>query len=117
MFTALQAIRARLPFPLLGIDSDNGRACINELLLRYCQQEPIPLTRCRASHKNDQAHSEQKNDPAVRQVGGSDRLSGSAAVELWDAVYALYRVLHNRYVPVMPRMGKPAGRRQSHQAV
>ncbi len=30
------AIRGRLPFPLLGIDSDNGGEFINAHLFRYC---------------------------------------------------------------------------------
>jgi IS30 family transposase len=33
--------RARLPFPLRGIDSDNGVEFINEHLLRSCQQEQL----------------------------------------------------------------------------
>lgn len=81
--TALQAIRARLPFPLLGIDSDNGSEFINELLLRYGQQEQITFTRCRAYHKNNQAHIEQKNYTAVRQVVGYDRLSGRPPWKCW----------------------------------
>ena len=34
VFGALQAIRARLPFALLGIDSDNGSEFIDQHLLR-----------------------------------------------------------------------------------
>ncbi len=36
---ALLEIRERLPVPLLGIDSDNDGAFINDHLLRYCQEE------------------------------------------------------------------------------
>src|SRR3989338_8759093 len=48
VFDALKDIRARLPFPLLGIDSDNGSEFINNHLLRYCRQEKITFTRGRA---------------------------------------------------------------------
>ncbi|MFQ6001590.1 MAG: hypothetical protein ACE5LG_07965, partial [Anaerolineae bacterium] len=41
VFSALEVVRQRLPFPLLGIDSDNDTAFINAHLLRYCQQEQI----------------------------------------------------------------------------
>lgn len=58
---ALEAVRERLPFPLKGIDSDNGAEFINGHLLRYCTQEQLTFTRCRAYHKDDQAHIEQKN--------------------------------------------------------
>jgi hypothetical protein len=33
---AIHRMRQRLPFPLLGIDSDNGSEFINDLLYRYC---------------------------------------------------------------------------------
>ena len=45
VFDALKDIRARLPFPLRGIDSDNGSEFINHHLLRYCQKEKITFTR------------------------------------------------------------------------
>lgn len=48
VFEALQRIRARLPFALLGIDSDNGSEFINHHLLRYTQQEHITFTHDRA---------------------------------------------------------------------
>jgi len=59
VFAALETMRARLPLPLLGIDSDNDGAFINAHLLHYCQQEHITFTRCRPYKKNDQAHIEQ----------------------------------------------------------
>jgi hypothetical protein len=36
VFAAIQDARWRLPFPLLGIDSDNGSEFINDQLYRYC---------------------------------------------------------------------------------
>jgi hypothetical protein len=45
VFAALQTIRARLPFALRGLDSDNGSEFVNHELLRYCQQERITFTR------------------------------------------------------------------------
>lgn len=35
MFAATDIVE-NLPFPILGIDSDNGGECINAELLRYC---------------------------------------------------------------------------------
>jgi hypothetical protein len=61
VFAALVLARGRLPFPLRGIDSDNGGEFINAHLLRYCQQEQLTFTRSRPYKKNDQAHIEQKN--------------------------------------------------------
>lgn len=36
---ALVDIRKVLPFPLLGVDSDNGSELINWHLLRWCEKE------------------------------------------------------------------------------
>jgi hypothetical protein len=73
---AIQALRLRLPFPLLGLDSDNGSEFINDTLYRYCRTEQITFTRSRPYQKNDQAHVEQKNWSVVRvcHTIGYDRL-------------------------------------------
>lgn len=62
-----EAVEARcqaLPFPFLGMDSDNDSAFLNANPLRYCKVEKITFTRCRPYRKNDQAHVEQKNKSA-----------------------------------------------------
>jgi hypothetical protein len=67
---AIHILRQRLPFPLLGLDSDNGSeftlaphasAGVNDTLYRYCLNEKITFTRSRPYWKNDQAYVEQKN--------------------------------------------------------
>src|SRR5438132_1196931 len=67
-FEGLQKIRAKLPFPLLGIDSDNGSEFINQTFLTYCQKERITFTRSRPYRKNDSCFVEQKNYSGVRRV-------------------------------------------------
>ncbi len=61
VFAALLQITAAFPFPIVGIDSDNGSEFTNAHLLRYCEQSKITFTRTRVGHKNDGAHVEQKN--------------------------------------------------------
>jgi hypothetical protein len=106
VFEALQLMRKRLPFPLLGIDSDNGSEFINDHLIRYCQQEKITFTRCRPYKKNDQAHVEQKNGSVVRQLVGYDRYTTPAALEQLAGVYELVRLHVNVYLPVMKLVDK-----------
>ena len=53
VFEALKEIRDRLPFPLLGIDSDNGSEFINGHLVRFCEKERITFTKTRTYRKND----------------------------------------------------------------
>lgn len=103
---AVAAARQRFPFPLLGIDSDNGSEFINANLLRYCAQEGITFTRCREYHKNDQAHVEQKNWSVVRQFVGYDRYVGTAAQRKLEALYQVLRLYVNFFQPVQKLVSK-----------
>jgi hypothetical protein len=96
----LEKVRGRFPFPLLGIDSDNDSAFLNGQLWDYCQDRDIEFTRCRPYRKNDQAHIEQKNWVAVRQLIGYDRYEGEEAFRLFEAIYADWRLLVNFFTPV-----------------
>jgi hypothetical protein len=106
VFEALRYLRERLPFPLLGIDSDNGGEFINNILLRYCRQEGITFTRCRSYHKNDQAHVEQKNWNIVRQWVGYDRYEGTEACAKLNQAYSLLELYTNAYQPTRKCVGK-----------
>lgn len=70
VFAALQQIRTRLPFPLLGIDSYNDSEFINAHLQHYCQDEHITFTRSRPYRRNDNCYVEQKNYSVVRKTVG-----------------------------------------------
>jgi hypothetical protein len=61
VFAAIREATAAFPFPVLGIDSDNGSEFINWEPLRWCRQENLTFTRSRSGNKNDGAHVEQKN--------------------------------------------------------
>ncbi|HXX78519.1 MAG TPA: DDE-type integrase/transposase/recombinase [Ktedonobacteraceae bacterium] len=98
---AIGQARTRLPFPLLGLDSDNGTEFINDLLLRYCQQEQITFTRSRPYKKNDQAHVEQKNWSIVRQTVGYDRYESQDACDALAALYEVVRLYTNFFQPSM----------------
>lgn len=100
VFTALQHERARLPFPLLGIDSDNGAEFINHELMRYCAQEQLTFTRGRVGRKNDNAFVEQKNWSAVRRLVGYARYDTPKQVAQLNRLYAVYRLYLNHFLPV-----------------
>ncbi|HEY6411586.1 MAG TPA: transposase family protein [Ktedonobacteraceae bacterium] len=70
VLAAIRRARTLFPFPIVGIDTDNGGEFINEALITYCKQEHITFTRGRPSLKNDQCFVEQKNGAIVRQVVG-----------------------------------------------
>jgi transposase InsO family protein len=73
ILNGLQEIEKRMPYSLLGIDSDNGSEFINHQLYKYCKEKNIIFTRSRPYKKNDNAHIEQKNYTTVRQVLGYQR--------------------------------------------
>jgi hypothetical protein len=79
---AILELCQRLPFPLLGIDSDNGNEFLNDTLYRYCLAEQITFTRSRPYQKDDQAHIEQKNWSVVRHTVAYDRLETSEELAL-----------------------------------
>ena len=101
VFAAIKQARQRLPFPLLGIDSDNGSEFINDQLYRYCVQEKITFTRGRAGRKNDNAHVEQKNWSIVRRTVGYHRYDTPQQLELLNTLYALLHLYRNFFMPVM----------------
>jgi hypothetical protein len=103
---AIQEMRERLPFALLGIDSDNGSEFINDLLYRYCLEEKITFTRSRPYQKNDQAHIEQKNWSVVRHTVGYDRFETEEELRLLKKVYTDLRLYINFFQPVMKLIRK-----------
>ena len=103
---AIHHMRQRLPFSLLGIDSDNGSEFINMVLYKYCQDEKITLTRSRSYKKNDSCHVEQKNGNVVRRIVGYDRYSTKAAYECLDRLYHLVRLHFNFFQPTMKLVSK-----------
>jgi len=98
---AVHKIRQRLPFPLSGLDSDNGSEFINQHLYNYCRREGITFTRSRSYKKNDSCHVEQKNWSVVRRLVGYDRYSSRAALDALNRIYDLTRLYVNFFQPVM----------------
>jgi Integrase core domain len=92
--------RAHLPFPLLGIDSDNGAEFINHELQRYCEQEQLTFTRGRVGRKNDNPFVEEKNWSVVRRLVGYGRYDTSKQVAHLNALYQVYRLYFNHFLPV-----------------
>jgi hypothetical protein len=103
---ALAEMRADLPFPLKGIDSDNGSEFINAHLYKYCRAEDIQFTRGRPYKKDDNAHIEQKNWTHVRKLVGYERYDSSAAVEAMNELYAEVRLLQNFFLPSVKLVAK-----------
>lgn len=96
---AIDNIRLVLPFPLLGLDSDNGSEFINSHLFAYCADNKITFTRGRPYRKNDSCHVEQKNWTVVRQSVGYARFDTDTEVAELNEIYRHLRLLTNFFVP------------------
>ena len=95
----LEAIAAQLPFPVLGIDSDNDSVFINDTLTQYCTNRGIEFTRSRAYRKNDQAWVEQKNGAVIRRFLGHERYSGQVAGQTIAHLHGAMRLYVNYFQP------------------
>jgi hypothetical protein len=104
--TAVHRMRQRLPFNLLGVDSDNGSEFINQCFYSYCHQEKITFTRSRAYKKNDSCHVEQKNGNVVRRLVGYDRYTSRAAYQCLERLYDCVRLYVNFFQPTMKLVTK-----------
>ncbi|WP_307000134.1 transposase family protein [Arthrobacter sp. V1I7] len=99
VFEALEHVTAVFPFPIIGIDSDNGSEFINEHLLAYCHAHQITFTRSRPGNKNDGAHVEQKNWARVRELVGYLRYDTAAELEKLNEIWELDRIFTNYLLP------------------
>src|SRR5262245_33335742 len=102
----LKQVRELLPFPLLGLDTDNGTEFINNELLSFCREKQLTFTRSRPYKKNDQCHVEQKNGTVVRRIVGYDRYEGRAACQQLASLYGVLRLYVNFFQPSMKLISK-----------
>ena len=99
VMAALDDITAVMPFPIRGIDSDNGSEFINFHLLDWCDKHQITFTRSRVGNKNDGCHVEQKNWATVRTLVGYHRYDTPAELVLLNKIWTLQALLSNFFYP------------------
>jgi transposase InsO family protein len=106
VLAALEDIARAMPFPILGVDSDNGSEFINHHLLAWCEKRRITFTRSRPGNKNDGCHVEQKNWAIVRIVVGYHRYDTEAELLLLNKIWALQSQLTNYFYPQQKLVSK-----------
>jgi len=106
VFRALEKICEKLPFEVLGIDSDNGSEFINDHLLSYCTENEITFTRSRPYRKNDNCYVEQKNWSVVRKVVGYCRHDTDQERIILNKIYKILRPYTNYFQPSMKLIEK-----------
>ena len=98
---AIKAAGGRLPFDLLGLNTDNGSEFVNAHVIQYCEEEHLTFTRSRPYRKNDNCYVEQKNNSIVRHLVGYYRYDTPEQLELLRKLYRVARLYTNFFVPVM----------------
>ena len=106
VLAALNDIAYKMPFPILGVDSDNGSEFINVYLLQWCERHQITFTRARPANKNDGCHVEQKNWAVVRTVVGYHRYDTAAELLLLNEIWQLQSKLTNYFYPQQKLISK-----------
>jgi hypothetical protein len=99
VLAALTDVVTHLPFPIRGIDADNGSEFINQQLFLYCRNNNLKFTRSRSGNKNDGAHVEQKNWTTVRQLVGYLRYDTEAERDLLNQIWTLQALIGNHFYP------------------
>ena len=80
-------------------ESINGSEFINHHLTRWCTARQLTFSRGRASHKNDQAHVEQKNWSVVRRQVGYFRYDTRRELDLLNQLWPLASLQVNLFLP------------------
>ncbi len=96
---AMRHVQGLLPWLLRGVDFDNDSAFMNEVVVPWCREQKLEVTRSRAYKKNDQAFVEQKNGAVVRRLVGYGRFDGIETARVMARLYAAARLYVNFFQP------------------
>src|ERR1700739_40377 len=96
---AINRAQSLFPWLLRGVDFDNDSAFMNDVVVPWCRQQKLEVTRSRAYKKNDQAFVEQKNGAVVRRLMGYGRFDGAETARVMARLYAAARLFVNFFQP------------------
>jgi hypothetical protein len=95
---SLKHIQSHVPFPLLHLHPDCGTEFLNDIVMTWCEEEKIEVSRSRSYHKNDNGYIEQRNWHIARRWLGYDRLG---CIELLSKIIKYYDFVclyHNHFI-------------------
>lgn len=96
---AINRAQSLFPWLLRGVDFDNDSAFMNDVVVPWCREQKLEVTRSRAYKKNDQALVEQKNGAVVRRLMGYGRFDGVETARVMGRLYAAARLYVNFFQP------------------
>jgi len=95
----LKRAQSLFPWLMRGVDFDNDSAFMNDVVVPWCRDQKLEVTRSRAYKKNDQAFVEQKNGSVVRRLLGYGRFEGIETARVMGRLYAAARLYVNFFQP------------------
>ena len=95
---AMEEVTGRLPYPMVGLDCDNGGEFINHALIAWCAERTIFMTRARAHTSNDNAHVEQKNGDIVRKSAFRYRYDTPEELALLNELWGFVNLRKNLFL-------------------
>ena len=95
---SLKHIQDRLPFHLNHIHPDCGTEFLNQIVMNWCKEENIDVSRSRSYHKNDNGYIEQRNGHIARRWLGYDRLGNKELLPKIIKFLDLVCLYHNHLV-------------------
>jgi len=114
MKAGMDWIVRQVPWPIKGIDFDNGSEFLNWGIIAWCEKKKIPIiTRSRVDEKNDNAHIEQRNGDWVRKHAFRYRYEDDDEMELLNRLWPLVMDRKNHLLPCVKAVGwdeRPSGR-------
>src|SRR5438445_1150888 len=96
---AINRAQSLFPWLLRGVDFDNDSAFMNDVVVPWCREQKLEVTRSRAYKKNDHAFVEQKNGAVVRRLMGYGRFDGVETARVMGRLYAAARLYVNFFQP------------------
>ena len=85
---------------MLGAHPDTGSEFINEMVVKWCNENGIDLSRSRPSHKNDNMHVEERNGHVIRKMIGYNTFDCPEAVDAMNDVYDVSNPYRFHFVAV-----------------
>jgi len=116
MQAGMEWIVKQVPWPIKGVDFDNGSEFLNWGLIAWCEDKGIAnITRSRAYQHNDNAHVEQRNGAWVRKHAFRYRYEDDGELDLLNQLWALVMDKQNHLLPCVKAVGwdeRPSGRKK-----
>lgn len=102
---AIEQIAGQLPYPMVGLDCDNGGEFMNHDLVAWCAQRAIFMTRARAHTSNDNAHVEQKNGDVVPKSAFRYRYDTPEELARLEELWGYVNLGKNLFLPAKKATG------------